>query len=204
MAVALTGALALVTGACESRNPAEVSRQRHPEFYEDAGPVAGEARRPDPIGDEPSREGAETRSETTTSGGLEKLDLTGERRSGRLRIRVNDPVFHPRLDALFDGDTSTLSRTEDVNPLVLLFELDRKVRLRAVRIYPSYSSYDWSLETGPDQKRLVVRDAGEEMWSGIRLEQAVETDEVRLEVRRLLRDDFVHVNEVELWVEPQP
>jgi hypothetical protein len=93
-------------------------------------------------------------------------------------------------------------RTEEVNPLFLTFTFRTPVALRGVRVFPSYSSYDWALQTGPDAEWLVIRDASSQSWSGIELEQSVETGVVRVELLRRQRDDFVHVNEIEIWVEP--
>ena len=140
-------------------------------------------------------------SPSDDSGGGHPLDVRAARLSGGLSIDVNDPLFSERLDALFDGDTGSLSRTEDINPLILVFRLETPIQLTAVRIFPSYSTYDWAVRPHPEAPRLMVRGAAEEQWSRIDFEKPIETAEVRIEVRRLVRDNYVHVNEVELLVE---
>jgi hypothetical protein len=79
---------------------------------------------------------------------------------------------------------------------VLRFQ--QPVRIGAVRVFPSYSTYDWAVRPAPGQPRYLVRAAAEEAWSRIDLPEPLETAEVRLELRRLVRDNFVHLNEVEL------
>jgi hypothetical protein len=193
---------------CESRNPAAVSRERHPELYETDQPSSEKIKPAEPLEATPDKarvfESADVPPKREVIEGLEKLDLAAGRRSGRLTIRVNDPALPPRLDAILDGNTTTLSRTENVSPLVLRLILNPPIRLRAARVYPSYSSYAWVLEPTPGGDRLLIREAPAEAWSAIELDAAVETGEVRLEILRLERDDYVHVNEIELWVEPAP
>ena len=133
-----------------------------------------------------------------------RLDLALARRSGEVEVVINDPTLDPRLDLLFDGDTTSLARSEEINPLFLTFTFRAPVALKGVRLFPSYSSYDWGLQTGPDQDWLVIRGASQEAWSGIELEQSVETGFVKLELLRRESDDFVHLNEVEIWIEPAP
>jgi hypothetical protein len=202
-----------VVAGCERWNPAAISRQRHPELYA----AVESAPRPRPVPEESSRPAdrqaaaadlAEPKGETVIVAAAPELappgpglDIAAARVAGTLRIDVNDPAFALRLDALFDGDTSTLARTEDVNPLVVRFRFETPVRLRGARIYPSYSTYDWSLRPAPDSPRLMVENAAEEQWSAILLPDPVETAEIRLDLRRLVRDNFVHVNEVILLVD---
>jgi hypothetical protein len=194
----------LAASGCGDRFPFYVSRERHPEYY-----ARDDERRPRPV----SREfvppqladlPGEVREVAPSSGdgAGERLDLAGGRASGTVLAEVNDPVSQERLDVLFDGNTGEPVRSDGVNPLVFRIVLDPPVRLRAVRVFPSYSTYDWTLRAGPDQPRLLVRGAAEEMWSLIELPEPVLTGEVRIELARLVRDDFVHVNEIELRVEP--
>jgi hypothetical protein len=131
-----------------------------------------------------------------------RIDLARARRSGDVEVATNDATLEQQLGPLFDGNTRSLVRTEEVNPLFLTFTFRTPVALRGVRVFPSYSSYDWALQTGPDAEWLVIRDASSQSWSGIELERSVETGTVRVELLRRQRDDFVHVNEIEIWVEP--
>ena len=192
--------------ACDARNPALVSRERHPEYYAGVSeplPVSRPAPAPkEPL---PAPDFSELPGETLEvepilgPDSVGRHDLAAARAAGTLQIDVNDPTFPDRLDALFDGDTSTLSRSEDMNPLILVLRFEAPISIATVRVFPSYSTYDWAVRPRPDEPRYMVRGAAEEQWSRIDLPRPVETTEVRLELRRLVRDNYVHVNEVELY-----
>jgi hypothetical protein len=194
-AVAFLAAVIVTNAGCEGRNPESISRQRQPALYAPAPAPATTA----PAATEPP-DGDKTIPGDDAMRG-HKLDFSGPR-AGRLTIDVNDPMFVARLDPLFDGDTATLSRTESVNPLVITFRFPVPVHLTAVRILPSYSSYEWSVEVGRAFRAMLVRAAAPDVWSAIVLPEDVETDTVRVTLRRLERDDYVHVNEIELWASP--
>jgi hypothetical protein len=189
----LLAAILVSAAGCEARNPEAISRQRHPELY--AGGAAAAVTRAPAITDLP--DGDEVLASDGGKRG-DRINLSSER-AGWVTVDVNDPVFVSRLDPLFDGDITTLSRTEGVNPLVMTFHFPTPVRLSAVRLFPSYSSYDWSVELKSGTRAMIVRKAAPDTWSTIVLQDDVETDTVRVTLRRLERDDYVHLNEVELW-----
>jgi hypothetical protein len=215
----------LAAAGCGDRFPFYVSRERHPEYY------AGMADQPPPRVETRSRARAPKRREderrprpvsrefvppqlgdlpgeiqevapASGDGAGERFDLAGGRASGAVLVEVNDPVLRERLDVLFDGATAEPVRSDGVNPLVFRIALDPPVRLVGVRVFPSYSTYDWTVRANPEQPRLLVRGAAEEQWSSIELPEPLVTGEVQIEIARLVRDDFVHVNEIELMVEP--
>ena len=215
----------LATAGCGDRFPFNVSRERHPDYYSgmaDQPPPRVETRsraratkrrederRPRPVsrGFVPPQLAdlpGESQEVTPASGdGAEtRLDLAGARASGAALVEVNDPSLRERLDVLFNGDTGEPVRSDGVNPLVFRIALDPPVRLVGVRVFPSYSTYDWTVRANPEQPRLIVRGAAEEQWSRVELPEPVATGEVQIEIARLVRDDFVHVNEIELLVEP--
>ena len=132
---------------------------------------------------------------------LRRVDLALAWRSGELAVDVNDPVLAGELVPLFDGDTASLIRSEQINPLFFTLTFRFPVRLKGVRLFPSYSSYDWALRPLPEEEWLVIQNAADGAWSSLELEQSVETSVVRLEVLRRERDDYVHLNEVELWTD---
>jgi hypothetical protein len=132
--------------------------------------------------------------------GLSRIDLRASRESGAVTITTNDPTFDPNLGSVLDGSPNSLARSDSINPLILTFTFKEPIRLRAARIYLAGSPYDWVLEASEGDRRLN-RDVPERVWSQIDLPEAVETEVVKVEALRLERDDFVHLNEVELWVE---
>ena len=213
---------ALATAGCGERFPFSVSRERHPEYYSgmpDQPPPRAEtrsrSRAPKPARQTERRAQefappqltdlpGEVREVTAASGdgAGQRFDLAAGRASGAVLVEVNDPGLQERLEVLFDGDTGEPVRSDGVNPLVFRIALDPPVRLVGVRVYPSYSTYDWTVRANPEQPRLLVRGAAEEQWSRVELPEPVATAEVQIEIARLVRDDFVHVNEIELLIEP--
>ena len=118
-------------------------------------------------------------------------------------IIPNDSRTKPNLENLFDSDTGVPVKTENINPYILSFTFKEPISLKTVRIFPSYSSYDWVVYTGSSEKEkgLMIRNAPEEDWSRLDLPKAVSTKTVRLEILRTVRDNFVHVNEIEFYTE---
>ena len=134
------------------------------------------------------------------SDGLSKLHLATMRSNGTLEVEVNDPDAALRVDALIDGDLSTLARSNGINPLVVTLTLAEPVLLKAVRVFATHSPHDWVLEPLPSEGRLLIQNAPGHAWSTIELEEPRKTSVIRVEVLRLERDDYVHLNDIELYV----
>jgi len=109
--------------------------------------------------------------------------------------------WSPDHNRIVDGDTTTLYKTEGVNPIVLAFTFKEPIALKTIRMFPSYSSYDWAVYTDDTEKGTIIRSVPEETWSRMDFEKSVQTNKVRVEVLRLERDNFVHLNEVEMYVQ---
>jgi hypothetical protein len=120
------------------------------------------------------------------------------RGNGTAQVEANDPAATESIDAVLDGDPATLARSNGINPMVITITFTEPMALKAARIYPTYSAYDWVLEALPGE-RLMVTDAPATEWSAILIETPKETSVVRLEVLRLERDNFVHLNDIELY-----
>lgn len=132
--------------------------------------------------------------------GLARIDLRAAREASKLRLETNDPSIEAELGKILDGDRESLVRTNSINPLVMTFTFAQPIKLRTARVYLVGSPYDWLLEA-KEGDRLLSRGVPERVWSQIDLPATVATKVVRIEALRLLRDDVVHVSEVELWVE---
>ena len=117
---------------------------------------------------------------------------------GAVAVTVNDSTFVPHLGGMFDGDTAWPSRSDSVNPLVIDFAFQRPIRLAAARVFLVGSTYQWVAEARAGVRWSRQSAPGDE-WSQIDLRPPVETTSVRLELLRLLRDDNVHVSEIELY-----
>ena len=98
----------------------------------------------------------------------------------------------------FDHDPQTLATSNAVNPLVLDLVFDPPILAGLARIYPSYSTYSWRvLVEGDDEISLPAIPPGR--WSILELPTSREIQEIRIELRRLERDDVVHLNELEIY-----
>lgn len=133
--------------------------------------------------------------------GLERFDLGAALAAGTVSIESNDPSFMAKVDTLFDGDPETLSRTDSINPLELTLRFEEPVRLAAARVVLAGSTYDWLIEPVAGEGRHLLRDVPERVWSPFRMPEPVSTSAIRFEMLRLERDDYVHVSELELWIE---
>ena len=135
---------------------------------------------------------------------LERLDLMGGLTTGEVSIAANDERIQQSIALVGDGNVETMAVSNSINPAELTITLRRPIRLRAARVYLAASSYEWVVEPVPGEGRLMAVAKPERTWSQIDLPEAVETSVVRLELLRLERDDYVHVNEIELYQEPAP
>lgn len=133
---------------------------------------------------------------------LTKIDLAQEQSSGNLTVEANDPAFTPRFSVLIDGDVKSMTRSEGVNPLILTLTFREPKTIAAARIFPAGSSYDWLIEPTPGGPRPMLEAVPDSAWSQIDLDPPQATSVVRLEILRRERDDFVHVNEIELYSKP--
>lgn len=139
-------------------------------------------------------------AELTPLSSLRRLDIEQKMLTGTATVRINDPAFQSVRGVLFDGDVLTHSRSNEINPLVITLNFLEPISLQSVRIFPTFSKYDWSLVPSQDHEPAAVRGVPSGEWSRIELTAPVQTTEVRLEVVRLERDDLVHVNEIEIFV----
>lgn len=127
-------------------------------------------------------------------------------------IDIGDP------SRLFDGDTGTLARSANVNPMFIELEFKRKARFQAVRVhagqagYPDIDEDEWYFEAADDADDLAtktgsyfrledgVRVRGN--WGEARLPAAMEKKLIRIWVKRTLspegHGDYVHVSEIAL------
>jgi hypothetical protein len=132
---------------------------------------------------------------------LKRIDLSGMARAGLLKMESNDVNWNRQGFRLAtDGDTGSVKRTKRVDPLIVTLNFDSPVNLKSVRIFPSHAArHDWSLLAESNDVRYSLVKAPGDAWSRIDLPAAVKTRRVTLEIARPGPDDFVHVNEVELY-----
>lgn len=116
------------------------------------------------------------------------------------------------INDIFDGSTETLARTASINPAVITLEFERTQRLGASRLYTTYSDGKWQVETamsvedlnsktGSYQNTIAKNKIKNAKWDSIGF-TPVNVRVVRLTLNRTTGDDYVHINEWELYTQP--
>jgi hypothetical protein len=128
---------------------------------------------------------------------VKRVNLTELVEQGNLVVSSNLPGAGDIKQA-FDEDDSTLAKSEGANPFVFTFKFTNPVTLKAVRVLSTYSDYGWSLEA-QGTPRLVVDTIIDGEWSILAWPEGLKTDQVKIEVLRKTRDNYVHLNEIEMY-----
>lgn len=206
--VVLPVALLLALTGCDSRNPASIYEARQGRPTPTPPERVVKSRQFDaPAENEPAKPRPTIRPGTVVqnnpqmpSAPLKKLNLQQMLLTNQVAAQANEPVFFNRLPMLFDEITDDANRSEEVNPLILVLRFTAPQKIKTVRTFPSHATHHWVLYTGEEGQGLMIRDAPQDDWSRIDLPEPVETKYVRIEVLRIERDDYVHLNELEIYV----
>jgi hypothetical protein len=125
-----------------------------------------------------------------------QIDILRLREEGKLTVNSNVPGVDVSL--AFDERPDSLAKSEGVNPFRFDFELSVPIAIRAIRVLSSYSDYAWAFKT-KEGERLVVDSVVDGDWSTIVLLESPPVKSFYVEVLRKNRDNFVHVNEIEIY-----
>jgi hypothetical protein len=126
-----------------------------------------------------------------------KLNLPEMLEQGQLTISSNVSGLGG-LEMAIDEVESSLAKSEGTNPFKITLQFSREVNIKAVRVLSSYSDYGWAVEaTG--SPRLVVDTVVDGQWSTMAFPEGLKTKTLTVEVLRKLRDNYVHLNEIELY-----
>lgn len=114
------------------------------------------------------------------------------------KVRIDCPAGKGDTPKMFDGNEETLVRTDGINPLKMSLTFVEPVKIKGVRVLSTYSDYNWSF-TADNGERLVLESIPEGVSSVLVLPAPVTAKSITIEVLRRTRDDYVHVNEVDLY-----
>ena len=125
-----------------------------------------------------------------------RIDLTALFESGGAQVSAN--VASPDLALTFDEREDTLSKSEGVNPYKISVEFSAPRTIKAIRVLSSYSDYSWACQIDGGE-RLFVDTVIDGQWSTISWPEGLKASKLTVEVLRKHRDNFVHLNEVEVY-----
>jgi|GEM_PF-1764546 len=125
-----------------------------------------------------------------------RLNLGELVESGVLTVSANGAISD--LSLALDEREDTLSKSEGINPYRVVFEFSAEKTIKAVRVLSSYSDFSWAFEAQPGS-RVVVDTVIDGQWSTVVWPEGIKTKRFIIEVLRKHRDNFVHLNEVEVY-----
>jgi len=127
---------------------------------------------------------------------VKKLNLSDLRDSGQLTVTAN--LMGGDMSQAFDEREDTLAKSEGFNPFKFTFEFAAPQTIKAVRVLSSYSDYSWACQIDQGE-RLFVDTIIDGEWSTIAWPEGIKGKRVQVEVLRKYRDNFVHLNEIEIY-----
>jgi len=130
--------------------------------------------------------------------GLTQINLAELAEKGVLKVSSNDPSAESNLNLVIDEIETTLVRSNQINPLVFTLDFSEPHTIKAVKVLSSYSDYGWAIKVD-EGERFVVPSIIENQWSTIVWPQGLKGKKVMIEVLRITRDNYVHVNEIGLF-----
>jgi hypothetical protein len=102
------------------------------------------------------------------------------------------------LNNLFDGADDSLVRTPEINPLDTTITFTAATKIRALRVRSTYSDFAIAVQVDGGE-RIVLDPIPEGDWATIVFPTPVAAKKILVQTLRKSRDNFVHVNEIELY-----
>lgn len=139
-----------------------------------------------------------------------KFDVLSARAAGTAQITAT-PFDIGSINEVFDGSENTLARTASINPAFVQVAWSGAHALRRFRVRLSHAtSHDWSIETadtttdlanrtGTYRLLLPPRNFPSDTWDEFDIGSPVSAKIVRLNVKRYGGDNYVHIDEWEIY-----
>jgi hypothetical protein len=125
-----------------------------------------------------------------------KIDLLELIEGGQISATSNSGS--PDVNLAFDEREDTLAKSEGVNPYRVTIEFAAPRVIKAIRVLSTYSDYGWAVQLD-DGPRLVVDSMVDGEWSVVAFGTGIKAKRFYVEVLRKSRDNFVHLNEIEVY-----
>ncbi len=126
-----------------------------------------------------------------------KLNLPQLAENGQLSVASNVPGLGDLHNA-YDEVETTLTKSDGINPFRFTLDFTTARTVKAVRVLSTYSDYAWAIQSDSGQ-RFVVDMVIEGEWSTVAFPEGLKTKQLVVEVLRKMRDNYVHVNEIEVF-----
>ena len=141
--------------------------------------------------------GKDVAGNQTLPANAKRLNLPDLAQNGGVAVTSNDPGYKdPTL--VYDEIETSLAKSNDVNPLKITFEFPAARTLKAVKVLSSYSDYGLAIEVD-GANRLVVDTVIDGDWATIAWPEGIKAKKLSVEVLRKMRDNYVHLNEIEIY-----
>jgi len=139
----------------------------------------------------------------------QQLDVAGALVNGQATVTYS-ALDIGQIGSVFDGNTNTLARTANINPMVVTLDFMSPLTLTRSRIYFLGDNGRWRIETadsvaeldsmtGSFRAALDWLNAAHSTWADRSLTNPITCRSVRLKLQRLVGDSYVHLNEWELY-----
>jgi hypothetical protein len=133
---------------------------------------------------------------TSLPADAKRLDVLNLTASNQATVSSNVPGAG--LDNLFDGADDSLVRTPEINPLDATITFTAATKIKALRVRSTYSDFAIAVQVDGGE-RIVLDPIPEGDWATIVFPTPVNAKKILVQTLRKSRDNFVHVNEIELY-----
>ena len=133
---------------------------------------------------------------TSVPADAKRLDVLNLTASNQATVSSNVPGA--ALDNLFDGADDSLVRTPEINPLDTTLTFTAATKIKALRVRSTYSDFAIAIQVDGGE-RIVLDPIPEGDWATIVFPTPVTAKKILVQTLRKSRDNFVHVNEIELY-----
>jgi len=127
--------------------------------------------------------------------GAKRLDLLNLQATNAATLTTNT---NESVVTLFDGADDTLLRTPNINPLDTTITFTQPTKLKALRVRSTYSDFAIAVQVDGGE-RIILDPIPEGDWGLIVWPAPVTAKKVFVQTLRKVRDNYVHVNEIELY-----
>jgi hypothetical protein len=133
---------------------------------------------------------------TTVPADAKMIDLLNLAATEQAILSTNVP--NQETTNIFDGNPETLFRSPDINPVITTIALKNPIKLRAVRVRSTYSDYGVAVQVDGGE-RITLEPIPDGDWATFVWPNAVNAKTIVVHTLRKVRDNVVHLNEIEIY-----